>query len=389
MIKEKIAFVTSAHSPYDDRIFYHLADSLSSQYEVLVVSSYSEVTMQSSNIRVESFNVGASKEKKIQTFANRLMEFLPAIVIASEPLPVLAANKYKQKSSKKVKIIYDITEWYPMLRNVEGLKGANTISTLVKMFLLNVYASFLCDGFIFGEYYKRLPYRVLFPFKKWKIISYYTNLKYISYVHKPIVSNSICLCYTGRISAEKGINNFIDAVNVLKNTNPQLQIKLKIIGWFNWQKDEIDFKNQLEKLHGVETVFFPKQDFVLFSKILQEVDIFFDLREASFENNYSLPIKLFYYAASGRPVIYSNLQSIKREVKEMNEFGFLVNPNDAGSIAQLILQYHQNPQLFNQHSLRARQLAEQKYNWQAIEASFLHYVSSFLTHLTHDRESKG
>ena len=130
-------------------------------------------------------------------------------------------------------------------------------------------------------------------------------------------------------------------------------------------------------MEGVEIEFLGRKDFKDLSLSLQEADIFFDLRELTFENNYSLPIKLFYYAACGRPVIYSDIKAIRKSVADINQFGFLVTPSDAEKIARLVIDYVSKPMLYKQHCLAARKLAEQKYNWQAIDTHLAPFVNSF------------
>ena len=377
MGKGKIAFITSAHSPYDDRIYYHLADTLSSEYEVMIISSMEEIVI-NDRISIQSFDGNSlSKKEKVHSFVKYLKSFNPTIIIAAEPLPVIAAHQYKTSNNKHVRILYDVTEWYPSNRNIEYERGVNKIFVFVKMLLLNWYASFRCDGFIFGEYYKSLPYRAIFPFKKWKVISYYIDLKYIAYKEKITINNTLCLCYSGRISAEKGIDNFIAVVGVIKKLKPELKIKLKIIGWFYNKQDQNRYNEQLKRLEGVEIEFLGRKDFKDLSLSLQEADIFFDLREPTFENDYSLPIKLFYYAACGRPVMYSDIKAIRKSVSDINQFGFLVTPSDAEKIARLVIDYVSKPMLYKQHCLAARKLAEQKYNWQAIDTHLAPFVNSF------------
>jgi glycosyltransferase involved in cell wall biosynthesis len=85
---------------------------------------------------------------------------------------------------------------------------------------------------------------------------------------------------------------------------------------------------------------------------------------------------LFYYAALKRPVIFTDLKAIRREV-DIDEFGYLVKPNDMQQISNLILNYIGNSKLYQTHCSNARKLAESKYNWGAIKDEF----TEFLQHL--------
>jgi glycosyltransferase involved in cell wall biosynthesis len=98
-----------------------------------------------------------------------------------------------------------------------------------------------------------------------------------------------------------------------------------------------------------------------------------ELRNNDFENDHSLPIKLFYYLALGRPVIYTNLKAIQREVA-IKEFGYLVDPTDINQIVTIIEQYCVDKNLYRSHCLKAREYSLEKYNWKNIEPAFLSFV---------------
>lgn len=375
METDTIVFLTSSHSPFDDRIFYHQAKSLSKNFEVFIVSSTENISTSVGNISVIGDSRYASdKKKKIEFFIQSLIQSDPGIIVCSEPLPIMAALKYKNKSKKKVKIIYDVTEWYPSKKNLEGFPFYKKILTFFKLLFLNIYVSARCDGFIFGEYYKSLPFRFLFPRKKWIINSYYPDLSFINYQESKLIQGKICLGYTGRISKEKGIENFFAVASALKRKNPELAVKLKIIGWCFNAKDKEVFEKLCGEAKNIEIELLGKQDFDQFSGQLQNMDILFDLRKLDFENNHCLAIKVFYYAACGKPVIYSNIKAIKRDI-DVNKFGYFVDPTDSEQIADCVLNYIQHPDLYQLHSREARKLAETKYNWQMIEPQFIDFVT--------------
>lgn len=372
-----VAFLTSTHSPFDDRIFYHQAQSLSKMYKVVVISSTESITTTVGDVAVVSDNGHASdKKKKIEFFNRSLQSFNPEIIICSEPLPIIAALKYKRAAPERVEIIYDVTEWYPSKKNKEGLSAFQAIITFFKLFLVNFYVSARCDGFIFGEYYKSLPYRFLFGFKRWEMVSYYPDLKYINYRESKLISGKICLGYAGKISEEKGINNFFAVAAALKRKSPEIAVKLKIIGWCLTVTEKNNFENLCREAQNIEIEILGKQDFETFSDQLHDVDILFDLRKLDFENNRCLAIKVFYYAACGKPVVYSNIKAIKRDI-DVNKFGYFVSPTDSEQIADYVINYIEQPDLYRQHSQAARKLAEGKYNWGIIEPRFINYISKF------------
>jgi glycosyltransferase involved in cell wall biosynthesis len=84
---------------------------------------------------------------------------------------------------------------------------------------------------------------------------------------------------------------------------------------------------------------------------------------------------LFYYAALGRPIIFSDLKAIRKEV-EFEKFGFLVRPTDKERIVKLIGNYIEDKELYYKHCENAKWLAENNYNWQKIEPLFLKFIIS-------------
>ena len=291
-------------------------------------------------------------------------------------MPILAALKYKKTIQRKVKIIYDVTEWYPSKKNLEGLPLHKQVFTLLKLLIVNLYASSRCDGFIFGEHYKSLPYRFLFGYKKWEMVSYFPDLKYINYQESKLNSCKICLGYTGKISEEKGIRNFFAVAKAVKRKSPETTVKLKIIGWCLNETEKNAFDKLCKNAENLEIEILDRQDFETFSDQLHDVDILFDLRKLDFENNHCLAIKVFYYAACGKPVIYSAIKAIKRDI-DVNKFGYFVNPTDSGLISDRIINYIEHPDLYRQHSRAARKLAEEKYHWGIIEPQFVDFISKF------------
>jgi hypothetical protein len=96
-------------------------------------------------------------------------------------------------------------------------------------------------------------------------------------------------------------------------------------------------------------------------------DLFFDLRVNDFENTRCLPIKLFYYMACGRPMIYTNLKAIRQAVPEMEQMGCLVDPGDLDKICKSVSNYLSDWKLYKSHCETARKSALEKYNWDNIK----------------------
>jgi len=369
----KILFLTTAHKYNDDRIFYHQATELVKRgFDVKICSLCSDFQGEINNIKIESYPILSSDAKeKVDTFLKICHHYQPDSIICSEPLAVIAAGKFKKE--KKVNITYDITEWYPSFRMLEVYSFFLRFIHAIKFFLIQIYAGFLSNNFIFGEETKKFPLAYFFPFKKSIILPYYPDQVYIQESKKSLEPNKINLCYTGVFSEEKGIGNFFEAVNQLQQNRPGLKIEITLIGSSRRKIDEIYFSNLLLKYNQFNINLAKPTTFENFTKAYDDADICFDLREISLENHHCLPIKIFYYAASGKPVIYTDLKATRKFV-EVSKFGFLVDPQNSKQIADCIEKYIDNPTLYNTHVDNARKLYEEKYNWNKIRDSFVDFA---------------
>ncbi|MCX6327237.1 MAG: glycosyltransferase [Bacteroidia bacterium] len=374
-----ISFLTSGHDPFDDRIFFHMARSLSyNGNNVQVVSSKLDLKDVVDDIILNCFaGDNLYKRKKIIQFVELLSGFTPEIIICSEPLTILAAKQYSKKQSGKIRIIYDITEWYPSKKNLSVHKTPIRWFFFIKLLLFNLLVSKFADSFIFGEWYKSRPYRFFYPRKSFIFTSYYPDLKYISFCNPGLQNGKIRLSYSGKISLEKGYGNFFNVLERLTEYKSDLKIEVKIIGWYESTRDKEECENLIRTAsRNITLTILDRQSFKNFIELIKETDIFLDLRSDNFENQHCLPIKLLYYAALGRPVIFSDLIAIRKEV-EINKFGFLVNPTDYERIVKLIADYIEDKELYYKHCKNARYLAEKKYNWKKTEPQFLKFITSY------------
>ncbi|MFC4165170.1 glycosyltransferase [Epilithonimonas zeae] len=369
----KVLFLTTAHRYNDDRIFYHQAVELVKKgFEVKICSLSSGYKGIIDGIEIESYSILEQSAKQKKDILLKICnDFQPDVIICSEPLAIIAAGKFQK--IKKTSIIYDITEWYPSFRMLQPYSWLLKPFHLIKFFLIQMYAGFLSTHFIFGEDSKKFPLMYLFPFKKNLTQAYYPDDIYIEKNIKQIAKNKITLCCTGRISKEDGIDNFFKAIDLVRKRKPDLEISILIVGAPKRDSDAKHFNQLLEKYAWENISIVKPTSFETFTSSYSEADICFDLREKNFEYNNSLPIKLFYYAASGKPVIYTNLKAIRNHI-DVSKFGYLVEPENSELIADLIINYTEKPSLYDKHAKNARASYEKKYNWNLIKQTFVDFV---------------
>lgn len=371
----KISLISSSHSSFDDRIYYHMAISLLNHgHKTQIISSFqNNDEIVEKGIEVDSFDGNTiSKSAKISIFIEKLLQFKPSIIICSEPLTVYAAYKYSKK--EKATIVYDITEYYPSKKNLRAHNLFTKWLHFIKYYIFYLYALKLSDAFIFGEYYKSIIPKFFFYKKPFETISYYPKQKLFPTNNSRHIENELNLCYTGPISIEKGFMNFMNVIESLNKLKPRIKLNIKIIGDFV-EKDQKICEHKMEILKENNKIEFYKfQRLNNYIELIKNVDIFMDLRSADFENKHCLPIKLFYYMALERPVIYSELKSIPK-LLNINDFGHLVNPTQTLHIATIIINYIKNPVNYLAHCNKAKELFSTKYNWDIIEANFIDFLN--------------
>ena len=216
------------------------------------------------------------------------------------------------------------------------------------LLVANYWAGLSADAYIFGEHHKALPFRILFPWKRYIYLPYYPLLRYIPATEPKAITDTIHLLYAGPQTSEKGYDRVQQLVRLCEMQYPDKKIILTAI-------NGLCFEN--------------------FCKEITRHDIFLDLRDADPENTRCLPIKLFYYLAAGRPVIFSNLKAIRHGVPEIAHDS-LINPKKLSRAAEMIHRYASDSELYLSVCRRNRNLAETRYNWDSLKDTFIHFVES-------------
>jgi glycosyltransferase involved in cell wall biosynthesis len=375
---KRIALLNTAHFPFDDRVYYHQAKALlAHNYQVFIISSKQQYSDSVDGIYFECFDgENMSQTEKKNSIIAILRNIKPDLIICDSPLSVISAFFYKR--NKKTTIFYDITEWYPSKKNLNNKRGLKLVFGFAGMVIMSLIAGIISNGFIFGEHYKSLPFKRLFPRKRNMILPYYPDKSYLTPQNHRTEMNEFRLLYSGLLNRDKGIFHFIEVLRQLKTTIPDQKFYVKIIGDFASEKDKAELYNATTDFPlNIRIELEKSMPFDKYCHAIPNFDLYFDLRNSDFENMHCLPIKLFYYMACGRPVIFSQLKSIEKEFPDFN-FGFLTDPTDAAGIADKIAKYVYSPELYFSHSNNALFLYQNKYNWNHFEPQFISFINNEL-----------
>lgn len=376
-MQKKIIIISSGHPSMDERIFWKFGLSLSGNgYKVQITTSVEELNIVKENITINSFDgLNITKREKINRFYSIIKEFDADLIICCEPFPILAAHKFR-KEKRTCKIISDITEWYPYSSHYRVYTGLKKFTMYAIHFLFNVYVSNLVDHLIISEKLKAKPYKIFAPLKKQTVIGHYPPKIFFNFHPVTLKTDQLTICFAGSFIEERGFNRILLLSNYLAEKFPSLKINLLLIGDFESESEKEWFNNfPLKK--NVIVQLKERVSYNLYNELLAEADICIDLRSKTRMRDKSIPIKIFDYMACGKPVIFSNVKAFN-DFPEIPEFGHLVQPDDYQSILRIIEKYLRDPALLSQHSLNARRLFEEKFNWEISEKVLLKVIEDLI-----------
>ena len=371
-----IVIVTTGHPPFDERIFYKFAISMRrSGYKVSVLSAREEISTESEGITIKGFNGTAlTKKEKVEKLYKEITSFSPSLIICCEPLTILAAQEYKKRHNAAVKIIYDITEYYPHQNTLNQYPGIFRSFQYLRLSLFNTYVSNLTDYLFIGEEGKAKLYETIAPYRKKAIIGYYPPKRYFHYYPPGYDGKNFTLCYAGSNSVSGGFKRFIKLIKMTAERFPRKSFTAKVIGMEPEKLNDAGLKTY----SNIKTVFTGSTRYPDYPAKFEGTDVCIDLRDKNIIYNRSLPIKVFDYIACGKPFIFSDLDSFKG-YDDLRDAGLMTDPDDFESALGRISLYINHPGKLKEDSLTAYKLFEEKYNWENIEKKMMGIIDSLFT----------
>lgn len=354
-----VLFALSIHRAEDERVFFQQMETLNRHgFQTSVVSLIDDDLMDG------TFSLKQKLAHLIEVFKRKK----PSIIVGDSPIVILAAFRYKKCYASDVRLVYDVTEWIPSKKNMTNCSLFLRPFKWIALSLFSCLAGFLTTAFIFGEHHKALPFRLVFPSKKHLNLSYYATFNEIKRFPIRKKDAEWKLCYSGSLSDEKGFNKVLSVITEAAQNRQNHSFVFKL-----FSSDKPMIEHLLPS--NVKLDWCGYLSFTDFCSQIGDADIYFDLRKIDFENTRCLPIKLFYYMAAGRVVIYSDLKAIPIGVPEIEKFGVLVNPSDEKQVVEALLNYIDQEELYVEHCHNAEFLARNKYDWSKIEDSFVDFIN--------------
>ncbi|MCQ2209551.1 MAG: hypothetical protein MJZ34_04595 [Paludibacteraceae bacterium] len=351
----KIAFSLMIHNSTDERVAYQEAHTLRCVGDDIEIFSAYELKEK-------------SRKEKTEWLLQQLLNSKPNVIVCDTPLSVEVAHRAKKIIGKDTRVVYDITEWYPSKKNIRNFPFYKKLIRVPLLSLASLWAGFLTDAFLFGEYYKSFPFRYLFFLKPSLFLAYYASKTSVKKIPpKDSLGKECILYYSGNLTREKGYCRVVSLAKKVAEKRPSIQFVLRVVS-----PSVIDNKDDQQPNLRVE--YLNWMTFPQFCETVGENDIFLDLRDDDFENTHCLPIKLFYYMSAGRPMIYSDLKAIHKGVPEFETMGCLSKPDDESKMISFILNCVDNSDFYRQHCQNSLNLSFNKYNWENIENQLVKFI---------------
>lgn len=357
----KVCHFTSAHPADDVRIFHKECKSLASTgFSVFLVACNCKSEVRD-NVNFINVEVPASG-RLTRIFKTSRLVYKKALSIDADvyhfhdPELLLYALKLKGKGKK---VIYDAHEDVP--KQILGKFWINKYLRRTVAFSFRIFENFVAS---------RLDYIVTAtPFiserfsKVNKSCTDINNFPLLSELSEetPWEKKKDEICYIGAISEIRGILQFVESLEYLKN------IKANIAGKFSpqslkniamqmkgWEKvNDLGFVNRKETIKIMER---SKVGIVTFLPLPNHVD--------------AQPNKMFEYMSAAIPVVGSHFLPWK-DILEKNDCGICVNPENPKEISEAINLLIEDGNRAEKMGKNGRKAVIEKYNWSVEEKKLI------------------
>ncbi|MCL0034121.1 glycosyltransferase family 4 protein [Thermodesulfovibrionales bacterium] len=349
----KVCILTTAHPPFDTRIFHKQAKSL-------VKAGY-DVTLIVRHDRAEA--IDGVRILPLEKPANRLTRMLKTTWQVWQKAVKQKASVYHFHDPELIpvglflklqgrKVIYDVHEDVPrqiLSKHWIAKPLRKIIAWLVER--VENFAAKRFDAVVTATPFIRERFRRLSS----NVVDV-NNFPILSELHLPNLNWSKkerAVCYVGGISRIRGIYKMIEAM-------AQTNVKLLLAGRFS----SADERNRAVTMPGwdrVEELGQLNRDEVKGTLLRSKagLSVLFPVP------NYviSQPTKMLEYMSAGIPVIASDFP-LWKEIIEGNQCGICVNPLNPGAIAQAIRWIVDNPDEAKRMGENGRRVVVEKYNWE-------------------------
>ncbi len=383
----KVCILTSAHPPFDARIFYKEARSLQKAgYEVVLIAPSSgevqgevqkEEVVHDIRVRyVPSFKGRVQRVRNLKYIYNAALEEKADVYHLHDPDLILYGLRIQAKLHKPV--IYDVHEYYAdSLQTRYWLPAplrklaASLFEQVEKSTAKKLAGIITVNDHMKAQFSKVNPTGVSlfnFPLTE-QFIFERPTAEAENWQSQPNI------LYLGGINKERGLEVILEAMTLVTEKYPQAACDL--VGPVNLagiSEEYLPLENWLQK-GNIKIL--GKIPYSEVPAILKKSNIALVPLLPTLNYTKAIPVKLIEYMAAGLPVVGSRFGHIERIIKEDN-CGRLAEPADPKSLAEEICYLIENPNQALQYAQNGWDAFHSKYTWESEERKLLALYSEIL-----------
>jgi glycosyltransferase involved in cell wall biosynthesis len=368
----RVVHLTSAHGPFDVRIFHKECRSLArAGYEVIEIGNFEfngivdGVTIRGLNRRSGRLLRGTVSLVYIAREAIRAAGDLyhlhdPELLLVG--LLLRAAGK---------RVIYDIHEDLPRTVLFKAYlphkvrKPLMWATELTENMLARQMSGLIAATPALAERFSRFKNNTI-AVNNYVILDEFTpRSRLVDDAQRPAIT------YYGGMSTERGLHEMLAAMDLIPK---ELAVKLELAGTFYVQEQQNRVMAGPEWQHVLWHGELGRADL---ASLLSRVQVGLVVLHPHPAYLTSHPTKLFEYMAAGIPVVASDFP-LWRSIVENADCGLLVDPFNPSAIAGAIERLITDPDEAKRMGMRGRQAVERHFNWGKEEQSLLSFYASLL-----------
>ena len=363
---KKVVHLTSVHPRYDQRILWRECCSLREHgYDVtLVVNDAQDNETLENGVKIMSTGfVPQGRWERMTEGVKRVYELGIAqsanIYHLHDPELLRIALRVKQQGKT---VIFDSHEIYGI-----QIRTKAYIPSLLRNAIANIYTAYetyVCkriNGVIVpAKYDGKNPFVGRAP--RCVYVNNYPRVSEYEGVAIPPYDIRKNVCYSGGLTAARGITNLVDA-------GQQAGVTVVLAGEFSSEeyKQEI-LENDSTQVRYLGFMKKRKDIFEMYARCAVGAALLRNVGQYSAVGN--LPTKVYEYMAMEMPVLLSNFPYNRNLVEKYN-FGLVANPDDTDDIAAKIRWLLDHPKEAEEMGKNGRRLLKEKFTWERAAESEL------------------
>lgn len=363
----KVCILTTAHSPFDERIFHKEAHSLAEAgYEVVIIAPYPE-SQTKEGIRIQAvppLTVRADRLRRLKPIYQAAVAEDADIYHFHDPDLIPVGLRLSRKQKKPV--IYDVHEYYgdslltrywlpkPLRKFV-----ARTVDFLEKRSARSFAGIITVNGHMAELFRRKNP--------EGEILHNYPLKRQFEFP-RPQAAKQPVILYLGGINRERGLEVILQAMSLVRAKHPEALCEL--VGPVETDDLGPEFAELAPWLEGGNISLRGKVPYEQVPGILAQSSIALVPLLPTLNYRKAIPVKLLEYMAAGLPVVGSRFGYIE-EIIGKNQCGLLSEPGDPESLARDICTLIEDPEQALLYAQNGWDAFQREYTWESEQTKLL------------------